>query len=110
MTAAGREIVGETLRILQADLDLRIVPHLENSDALLAAKMISDLLAYLAMWHLEFPERIAEHTAAKSALVADRGAGESDFASELPVEGADYGRLADALQREIEEGVSSLKV
>lgn len=53
MSIAAKDIVGRTLRILQTDLDARIIPKLSDPDALFAARMTSELLTYLATWHLE---------------------------------------------------------
>jgi aminoglycoside phosphotransferase (APT) family kinase protein len=102
LTINGRLIVGETLRVLRADMDSRVAPDLSDPDASLAARMISDLLAYLAMWHLDLPEDLSHHIAARAALV-ERPYEDEGLPGDLPVEGPAYGRLAGALQQRIED-------
>jgi aminoglycoside phosphotransferase (APT) family kinase protein len=94
---SGRDIVGETLRVLRADLEKRVVPNLTDPDACLAAKMIGDLLGYLEVWHLEgsLGDQAEEGRSIDGARV---GA----FQSELPVRGEARGRFSESLQDEIE--------
>jgi len=96
VTLSGREIIGDTLRVLGADLELRVAPHLRDPDAMLTAKMIADLLAYLAMWHLE-----PSDTGAGAA--ADDTSEATAWASDIPVAGAIRGLRAAALQQAIED-------
>ena len=98
MKISGREIVGETLRTLSADLGQRVIPHLADPDALMTAKMIAELLAYLAMWSLD----ATEGESGPAASPPDVEPGALDLASDIPVDGAARGRLANALQHEIE--------
>ena len=99
---SGRQIVGETLRILQLDLESRVAPQLSDPDARLAARMISDLLAFLAMWHLDLPKTLPSHLAARRLLVNGAEANSALLPGDLPVEGGEYAILAGLIQDRIE--------
>lgn len=99
----GRRIIGETLRVLRLDMDSRVLPNLTDPDAQLAARMIADLLAVLTTWHLDLPDGVPDHVAAREAL-AGASAGDEDafLTGDLPVETEAYGRATSRLQDKIE--------
>jgi len=106
LAASGRNIIGETLRVLTADLESRVAPHLQDADAILAAKMIADLLGYLAIWHLEPLDRDDPSDATFVHGPAQSGIGAPPWPSDVPAAGLERGLRAAALQQAIEEAAS----
>lgn len=102
MALAGRQIIGETLRVIRADLELRLVPNLTDPDALRSAQMIDGLLSYLSAWHLSTPDLMPEFEAALEGLAP--AGGTSVLISEFPVAGERLGDLAEALETTVESG------
>lgn len=100
MALAGRQILGETLRVIRADLELRLVPNLTDPDALRSAQMMDGLLSYLSAWHLNIPELMPSFEAAHDGLAVADGAG--TLTGEFPVAGERLGQIAEALETAVE--------
>jgi aminoglycoside phosphotransferase (APT) family kinase protein len=99
---SGRQMVGQTLRVLRHDMDSRITPHLADPDARVAARFISDILAVLATWHLDLDDNVRSHLQTCAPLVSDAGAPARFAPGDLPMAGDEYAKVARLLQDKIE--------
>src|SRR5262245_13189365 len=102
---AGRQIIGEVLRVIRADLQLRLIPNLTDSDAQRSAQMMDTLLSYLSAWHLEIADRLESFETAYGEC--GQSGGPARLVSEFPIGGERLGEMAEALQSRVEtEGLA----